>query len=616
MPDHAATPRRLLDLAPPRVETEHRDDGSVVLRSPVALGDHERHLGEMLRASARAAPDSTFLAERDGDGWRRLTYAAAVQAAEAVGQGLINHGLGPDKPVMILSANSVNQGILILGAHLAGVPLAPVSPAYSTMSSDFQKLRSIFEQTRPGMIYVEQAAPFAKALAALTDAYGTLPVLVVGDGDLPTGAESFDRLLATAPGRDLAAREAALGPDSVAKYLFTSGSTGMPKGVINTHGMLTANQRMVDMVWPFAAKTPPVMVDWLPWNHTFGGNFCFNFVLKQMGSLFIDAGRPVPGLFQESLRNLAEISQTIALNVPAAYAQLLPHLERDAALRDRFFRRLQLVFYAGSALPADLWRRFEAVMASHLGEHLFFTTAWGSTETAPAATSAHFPIDRPGMIGLPLPGVEIKLAPTGSKLEMRVKGANVTPGYLGDPERTREAFDEEGFFRMGDAGQLADADDPAKGLMFDGRVAENFKLTTGTWVAAGALRLALVAAASPVVQDAVITGHDRAAIGALVWLNPAGCRQIIGEEDVADDAVAGHPAIRRHLEDALRSHNGDQAGSSTCIRRLAVLTTPPSIDAGEITDKGYINQLAALEARAVDVLALHEDPPGPQVIAG
>jgi len=529
MPDQTSVRRRSLDLAPPRVETERRDDGSMVLRSPVPLGQYERHLGEMLRASARAAPDRTFLAERDGDGWRRLTYAAAVQSAEAVGQGLIDHGLGPARPVMILSANSVNQGILILGAHLAGVPLAPVSPAYSTVSSDFQKLRSIFEQTRPGMIYVEQAAPFAKALAALADAYGSLPVLVVGAGDLPAGAEAFDRLLAASPSSDLAAREAALGPESVAKYLFTSGSTGMPKGVINTHGMLTANQRMVETVWPFAAETPPVMVDWLPWNHTFGGNFDFNFVLKHQGSLYIDAGRPVPGLFQESLRNLTEISQTIALNVPAAYGQLLPHLERDAALRERFFARLQLVFYAGSALPADLWQRFEAVMENHLGEHLFFTTSWGSTETAPAATSAHFPIDRPGMIGLPLPGVEVKLAPIGNKLEMRVKGANVTPGYLGDPDRTRDAFDEEGFFRMGDAGQLADADDPAKGLMFDGRVAENFKLTTGTWVAAGALRLALVAAASPVVQDAVITGHDRAAIGALVWLNPAGCRQIIGE---------------------------------------------------------------------------------------
>jgi feruloyl-CoA synthase len=614
MPDQTSVRRRSLDLAPPRVETERRDDGSMVLRSPVPLGQYERHLGEMLRASARAAPDRTFLAERDGDGWRRLTYAAAVQSAEAVGQGLIDHGLGPARPVMILSANSVNQGILILGAHLAGVPLAPVSPAYSTVSSDFQKLRSIFEQTRPGMIFVEQAAPFAKALAALADAYGSLPVLVVGAGDLPAGAESFDRLLAASPGSDLAAREAALGPESVAKYLFTSGSTGMPKGVINTHGMLTANQRMVETVWPFAAETPPVMVDWLPWNHTFGGNFDFNFVLKHQGSLYIDAGRPVPGLFQESLRNLTEISQTIALNVPAAYGQLLPHLERDAALRERFFARLQLVFYAGSALPADLWQRFEAVMASHLGEHLFFTTSWGSTETAPAATSAHFPIDRPGMIGLPLPGVEVKLAPIGNKLEMRVKGANVTPGYLGDPDRTRDAFDEEGFFRMGDAGQLADADDPAKGLMFDGRVAENFKLTTGTWVAAGALRLALVAAASPVVQDAVITGHDRAAIGALVWLNPAGCRQIIGEQGDAEEVVADHPAIRRHLEDALQRHNENQVGSSTRIRRLAILTTPPSIDAGEITDKGYINQLAALDGRAGDVSALYEDPPGPQVI--
>ena len=427
---------------------------------------------------------------------------------------------------MILSGNSIDQALLTLGGFLAGVTVVPVSPAYSLMSQDYGKVKHIAALVKPGLVYAADAGPFGGVLSAV-DFGGAELVLSKGNG-----ATRVRRACSST--RPTAAVDEALravGPDSVAKILFTSGSTAMPKGVINTHGMLCANQQSLAQIWPFTAETPPVLVDWLPWNHTFGGNHNFNLILKRGGTMYIDAGRPAPPLIPITVRNLTEIAPTIYFNVPAGYGALLPFLERDADLRARFFERLDLIFYAAAALPQDLWTRLENVAREARGEPVMMTSSWGLTETSPLATAAHFPIDRAGVIGVPVPGVEIKLTPVEDKLEMRVKGPNVTPGYLGQPELTAKAFDEDGWYRTGDAGKLEDDEDPNKGLVFDGRVVEDFKLMTGTFVSVGNLRIAALAAASPLLMDAVVCGHDRDYVGLLAWPKLGAAREIAGEPD-------------------------------------------------------------------------------------
>ena len=603
-----------LELAPAEVEVEPLAGGGMILRSPRPLQPYERHLGEMLRRWAREQPERTFLAERAGDRWREVSYARALAVASAIGQSLIDRGLGRDRPLVILSGNSVDHALMSLGALLAGVPVAPVSPAYSLMSRDYRKLRYVCDVLRPAMLFVEQPADFLGALRCLEG----LGAEVVTRGAAPEapGATPLAELEDAAPGAGLEAAEAGVGPDTVAKILFTSGSTGAPKGVINTHRMLCSNQQMLAQCWPFLRRRPPVLVDWLPWNHTFGANHNFNLVMKHGGTLYIDGGKPAPGAIEETARNLREISPTLYFNVPAGFAQLLPHLKRDDELRRSFFRRLQLSFYAGAALPQDLWRRLEALSLDTLGRKVAMVSAWGSTETAPMATSVHFPIERAGVIGLPAPGVEIKMVPAGSKLELRVKGPNVTPGYLRDEDLTRSAFDDNGFYRIGDAGALADPEDPSKGLVFDGRVAENFKLTSGTWVHAGALRVEALAAAAPALQDAVVTGHDRGWIGLLAWPNVAACARLCRDGEAASTpaAVVRDAGVVEHVRRALARHNAANPGSSRRIERVLLMAEPPSIDADEITDKGYVNQLATLERRAHLVDRLYRTDPPEDVI--
>jgi len=562
-------------FAPAQVDLEKRADGTLLLRSPQKLEPYSRCITEWLVQWSDQTPSRPFLAERRGEAWRTVSYREAYGAARRIGQALIERGLGAEKPVAILSDNSIDHALLALGAMHVGIPAAPVSPAYSLMSKDFGKLKAIFELLKPGLVYAGEPEKFGAALEAVKAK--STPVA---------------ELLETNPGSTLEREHLKVRPDSVAKILFTSGSTGIPKGVINTHRMLCANQQMLAQAWPFVEDKPPVLVDWLPWNHTFGGNHNFNLVLRNGGTLYIDGGKPVPGLVETTVRNLKEIAPSLYFNVPRGYDLLLPHLERDAELRRSFFRELEVVFYAAAALPQNLWDRLlRLANAEKRGGDFAMLSAWGSTETSPLATSVHFAMDRPGVIGLPVAGCELKLAPFGGKLEVRVRGPNVTPGYYRRPDLTSASFDEEGFYRIGDAVKLADPREPAKGIVFDGRVAEDFKLSTGTWVNVGMVRVKLIAAADPIVQDAVITGHDRAKVGALVFLSAAA-------KDLKPDE------IRSKLSQALARLTAE-GGSSMHPVRLLVLTEPPSIDANEITDKGYMNQRAVLERRAALVERLY-----------
>ena len=604
-----------VEFAPADVHVEATPDGGFLLRSPMPLEQYETNLGLMFRRWAKEAPNRVFLAENREDGsWKTLKYGRAAYLVDSLAQALLDRGLGADRPLMILSGNSINHALLMLAGFIAGVPVAPVSVAYSLMSNDFLKLKSIFQEVQPALIYAEDGTMFSRALSVL-DLSGVEVVIKEGQA-AHIITTSFDRLLETPPTKKVEEAFAGVGPSNIAKILFSSGSTGLPKGILNTHRMLSANQQMMDQIWPFMKTTPPILVDWLPWNHTFGGNHNFNMILKQGGALYIDGGKPVPALIQQTVQNLAEVSPTIYFNVPAGFAMLLPFLESDAALRTNFFRRLQLIFYAAAALPQDVWQRLEAVSILATGRKVPMTSSWGSTETAPAVTSAHFPIDRAGVIGLPLPGVTLKMVPNAGKFELRVSGPNVTPGYLHRPDLDADAFDEDGFYKMGDAGAFADPGNPCRGITFNGRVAEDFKLVTGTWVHVGSVRVGLLEATSPVLQDAVITGHDRDSVGVLAWPNIAGCRGICGDSSgtLSPEELIASSAVKKHLKKALRSYNKGHGSSSTAIRRIMLMTAPPSIDANEITDKGYINQRAVLETRKDLVKLLYAEVPGAAVI--
>jgi feruloyl-CoA synthase len=609
MASNTDVPRPL--FAPPRTVTQEAGQpGTVLFWSAEPLGPYPLTVVHSAREWARLAPDHPMIAERAGGDWRTVSYGQAVAAANAIGQALLERGLGPERPLLILSGNGVDHLLVTLGAMTAGVPVAPVSVAYSLQSRDHARIKAIAGLIRPGAVFAADAGSFQAALDALP---GVPAVVSMGGGD---GAERLETLLRTEPGAAVAAAFAALTPDDVAKILFTSGSTGTPKGVLNTHRMLSSNQRMIRQVWPFLADERPVIVDWLPWSHTFGGNHNVNMMLTSGGTLYVDGGRPAPAMFAQTIANLADVPPTIYFNVPAGYAQLVPALEADPAFAARFFSRLRLMFNAAAALPAGLRDRLAAVALRTTGHEVPVTGSWGATETAPAVTSAHFEFTDARCIGVPLPGAAVKLVPAeGSAYEIRVKGPNVTPGYFGRPDLTAEAFDSDGFYRTGDTVALADPADPDAGLVFRGRIAEDFKLETGTFVRVGAVRAALLSAI-PVLSDAVLAGENRDYVSALAWLNPAETRKLLGEEPPPDGDLVVDEELHKHLAHALAEHN-DAAGSAARVERLLVMAHPASLDAGEITDKGYVNQRTVLARRAALVDMLYADPaPAGIVLAG
>ena len=603
-------------FAPPLVAVERLADGGMVLRSPVPLAEPARSLCVMLERWAREAPERAFLAERagarPGEDWRTMSYGDAHAQARALAQALIDRGLDPQRPILVLAENGIDHALVMLGAMLAGVPVAPVSTAYARLSRDFAKLRYVAETVRPQLVYLDDPARYADALRAVSFAGAEV---VASRPSAEFAATPLEALLATAPTEAVKRAAARVGPETVAKILFTSGSTDLPKGVVNTHGMLCANQESIVQIWPFVTREPPVIVDWLPWNHTFGGNHNFNLVLRNGGTLYIDEGKPVPALFGTTIANLRAVAPTVYFNVPRGYSALLDQLEADEAFNRHFFSRLRFLFYAAAALSQAQWQRLEACSRKARAEVVPMISAWGLTETAPMVTSGHFRVDRAGIIGLPAPGNELRFKPSGGRLELLVRGPVLTPGYWQRPDLTEAAF-EDGWFRTGDAARLADPDDPGKGIVFDGRVAENFKLSTGTWVNVGMLRVAVVGAASPLLDDAVVTGHDRDEIGLLAFPNLAACRALCPDlpADAAPADVVAHPAVRGAVAAALRRHNAQAEGSSTLVCRAILLTDPPSIDANEITDKGYINQRAVLQRRADLVERLYAEPPDRSVI--
>jgi feruloyl-CoA synthase len=615
----AQVPFKPIDFLSRDVKVERRPDGTVVLQSNHPLRPYERHVPAFLAKWADEAPDRVWLAQRRGPSreWFKVTYGEARRQVDAVTQALLDRGFGPDKAVMILSSNSIEFALLTMAAMQARAPLAPVSPAYSVMSQDHAKLKYVYDLIKPGLVFVQNGEIYAGALAAL-DLSGVLLVHVdkAPPGDL-LGRQSlpWSELAATRPTDAVRRSVGRIEPATIGKFLFTSGSTGMPKAVINTQEMMCANIAMGQMSRVRKADDPvPVQLDWLPWNHTMGGNATFQGNLAEGGTTYIDDGKPLPGLFEETLRNLREISPTSFANVPAGYAMLATALEKDDALAAKFFRNLHALAYGGATLSNDLYERMEALAVKHTGYRLPFITGWGATETAPTATTVHWASERVGLIGLPFPGVQLKMVPTGEegRYELRLRSVIVTPGYYKRPDLTAQMFDEEGFYKIGDAGRFVDPADPSWGLVFDGRVVEDFKLTSGTFVLVGTLRTAAIAAATPVLQDAVVCGEGRDHVGLLGFPNFAACRKVAGDDamKLSSEALLAHPAVVETVAAGLARMNAEGRGSSMQVRRVLLMTEPPSIDGHEMTDKGYINQRATLERRKALVDRLYAGGPG------
>jgi feruloyl-CoA synthase len=601
-------------FAEPSMQVERCADGALLMRSADPLRESSRVVGVWLEHWARTAPDRVFLAQRgDDDAWIRLRYGEMHRRVLAVGTALLANARTRPGPVAVLSDNSLDHAVLMLAAMHVGIPVAPVSTAYSLASQDHAKLKNLIHELEPGLIYVADARAFAKALAAIAPLHRAA---VIAGRNAEGGAQAFETLLEATDADAVRAAFGQTGPDTVAKILYTSGSTGEPKGVLNTQRMLTSNQQGKVQIWPVLETTPPVLLDWLPWNHTFGANHNFNMVLRNGGTLFIDGGRPMPGLFDTSLRNLRELSPTFYFNVPRGYDMLVSALRADAGLARHFFSSVRVLFYAAAALPQNLWDALIELSTQALGRPVPMVSAWGTTETAPLATDCHFQAERSGNIGVPLPGVELKLIPVSETgYEIRVRGPNIMPGYFKRPGQTAKAFDAERFYITGDAVRFADPARPEAGLVFGGRISEDFKLSTGTWVNVGGLRVRAVECLAPIAQDLVIAGHDRNHVAFLVFPNVAACRQLAGlSPDAPTSVVIAHAAVRDATRAGLRKLRAQGGGSSMYAPRAVLMAEPPNIDGGEITDKGYINQRAVLMRRHALVETLYATEAGDDVI--
>jgi feruloyl-CoA synthase len=590
-------------------------DGTLLVRPDEALGPYPKVLTDRLVRWAKALPERICVAQRDASReWRRLTYAQVLAAVESIGQALLDRGLSAERPVAILSENDLEHLVLMLAGQHVGVPTAHLSPAYSLVSKDFGRLRHTLGILTPGLVFASNGERYGRAIEAVVS--GDTELVVTSAAPKGRKATLFANLLATAPTTGVAAAHQQIQPDSVAKFLFTSGSTGMPKAVINTHRMICCNQQMIAQVFCFLQDEPPVLVDWLPWNHTFGGNHNVGIALYNGGSFYIDDGKPGPGFIEETIRNLREISPTVYFNVPKGYEDLLPALRGETKLRENFFRRLGLLFYAGAGLSQPVWDAYRALALETCGERIVMVSGLGSTETSPMAIQTTWETDRAGVVGIPIPGVEAKLVPCGKKLEVRVRGPNVTPGYWRQPELTRKTFDQERFYSFGDALRFVDPSDVNKGFEFDGRLSEDFKLSSGTWVNVGALRGRILSHFAPFVRDVVVTGHDRDEVGLMIFGDIDECRALcLGLERSSSAAeIFGHPNVHRRFQELLESFAVNATGSSTRVTRAIVAQEPPSLDAGEITDKGSLNQRAALDRRTAIIDQLYATEPSSQVL--
>lgn len=596
---------RAIKLWSPKLEWQERPDGSILIWRCDALGPYPDKITERFLHWAETASDRTWMAERDEHGsWSKLSYGEALARIRALAQAFLDFGLSVERPLIILSDNSIAHALVALAAQHVGIPSAAISPAYATVSNEFDKLKDIVGQITPGLVFVEDAAPFHAAIAAAFPP--DVPVVCLRNPPPGRPSHHLPDLFDVEPGPAVDTAHAAVGPDTVAKFLFTSGTTGSPKAVIQTQRMLCSNQEMIADCYAFLREDPPIVVDWAPWNHTASGNKVFNMVIYHGGTFYIDKGRPTPTGIKETIANLRELSPTWYFNVPAGYEMLVHAMHDDEVLRDTFFRDLKMLMYAGAGMAQHTWDSLKELSKQAGGEPVHIGTGLGSTETAPFSLYCTEPQERPGNIGIPAQGITLKLVPVEDKFELRLKGPNVTPGYWRSPQLTAAAFDDESFYMIGDAVKFAVDHDPRHGFFFDGRIAENFKLQTGTWVAVGKLRAQLVDQFGGLIRDAVITGADREELGALVVPFLPALRALVSGSDALSDAdILASPEVRTALAEKLAGHARSASGSATRVMRIMLLKEPPRFERGEVTDKGSINQRAMLSHRADLVAALY-----------
>ncbi|MDB5873721.1 MAG: Acyl-CoA synthetase (AMP-forming)/AMP-acid ligase [Ramlibacter sp.] len=602
---------RPLKFGVTRVKMREAARGVIYVEAEQPLEPCARRLMDRLRLWAEVSPERTWIAQRvrNADGtrgdWRHISYSQALQSARRIGQALLQLGLSAERPVVILSENDLDHAQLVLACLYVGIPHCSVSPAYSTVSQDYAKLRHVLETLTPGLVFASDGQRYGKAIAATVTADTEL---VLASGEVAGRASrKFANLLATAPSAAVDEAYHGSGPDTIVKFLFTSGSTQLPKAVTMTQRMWCANQQQMRQSMPVLAQEPPVLVDWLPWNHTFGGNHNFGMVVYNGGTLYIDEGKPTPAGMAETIRNLREIAPTLYFNVPTGFEVIAELMKTDDVLRGNLLSRVKMFFFAGAALSQPVLDSLFESAEREVGERIVMNTGLGMTESSPFALAINSPDVKAGHIGVPTPGLELKLVPIDGKTEVRYRGPNITPGYWRNPQATRESFDEEGFFRSGDAVQWIDVNDLHRGLKFDGRIAEDFKLSTGTFVSVGPLRAKIIAAGAPYVQDAVLTGINGKEVGALIFPTAA-CRDLAGlGADARLQQVLESAPVQSHFQAVLDELAAHATGSATRIARAHLMHEPASIDKGEITDKGSVNQRAVLKHRAALAGAMHGD---------